>query len=101
MKSSSPRNSSATSMGVGNALGLSLIDELDFRIPLDKPYGIHDLVPVGPCDYADLPCSGLDYIFDGIEEDGLVGDRDELLLLLGEVPKPCAVAAGKDERLHL
>ena len=76
-------------MGVGNALGLSLVNELDIRIPLNRAYGIHYLVPVRPCDYADLSRSGLDYILDRIEEDGLVGDRDELLLLRGAAEALC------------
>jgi len=76
-------------MGVGNALGRSLVNELDIRIPLNRAYGIYDLVPVRPCDYADLSSTGLDYVFNRIEEDGLVGDRDEMLLLRGAAEALC------------
>jgi len=61
---------------MSKALGLSLVDELDIGIPLGRAYGIYYLVPVRPCDYANLSRSGLDYILDRIEEDGLVGHRD-------------------------
>ena len=64
--------------------------------------GGHDLLFGIADDDADVADAALDEVLDGVEEDGLVGDGDELLGAgVGEGTQAAALAAAKDEPLEL
>jgi len=88
--------------GMGEPLGLLLVDELNSGIPLPAGHNLLDLVPVGADDDSYLPNACLNQVLYGIEEYWLVGYWYELLLLrVCQRPQPGPVTTRKDQTFHL
>ena len=88
--------------GVGEAAGVSLDDVGDLGVPaLSGADGFGDVGVVGADDQADVVDASLDEVFDDVEEDGFVGDGDEVFgASVGEGAETGALSRAKNEAFH-